>query len=255
MNRKLIAGELLCAALLLGCTAPPKLSVPSGDWVDIALPPPLIPPATTAPPAAAPSTSQGPVKALPSQTGPIPAGQPAVSVAGTPAAAGGGSVTSPQATLRPILGTMQSAPGKPIGPAVPGVVQVASAVPQLPKKEIPTVAPPKVFGSTPPVPIEALITPSAKPAPPPKPKEIWSVSPQDVNVRRALMRWADKAGWQVEWQASEDILISSSASFEGDFKSAVDQLFSALTTTDVGLVPMRYKNKVIRVTESGKRAK
>lgn len=35
MNCKLLLGGLLCAALLCGCGSPPKLSEPSGKWVDV----------------------------------------------------------------------------------------------------------------------------------------------------------------------------------------------------------------------------
>lgn len=254
MNRKMIAGELLCAALLLGCNAAPKLSVPSGEWVEIALPPQLLPPPSLMP-TTLPGGTQGPLRQpIAAAIGQTSATAPIAPV--TPMA------VSPQPAPQSVPGAVTVQPGTPnqAGPGITasvasGPLAGTASAPQVPKKEIPSVAPPKVFGSTPPVPIEALVTSSAKPVIPTKPKEVWAVSPQDVNVRRALTRWADKAGWQVEWQASEDVLISSSASFEGDFKSAVDQLFGALTTTDVGLVPLRYKNKVIRVTESGKRAK
>lgn len=35
MNCKLLLSGLLCAALLSGCGSPPKLSEPSGKWVDV----------------------------------------------------------------------------------------------------------------------------------------------------------------------------------------------------------------------------
>ncbi len=77
----------------------------------------------------------------------------------------------------------------------------------------------------------------------------------DVTLRRALGRWAAKAGWQLVWEASVDVPINVNATFEGDFRTAVKRLFQSLSAADVNLTGMLYAgNRVLRVTESGRRA-
>lgn len=90
----------------------------------------------------------------------------------------------------------------------------------------------------------------------PKPLELpWVVSPTDVTVRRVLVKWAARAGWQLVWDASVDVPVTVSASINGDFKSAVKRLFLSLSAADVNLSVLMYSgNKVLRVTESGRRA-
>jgi hypothetical protein len=118
-------------------------------------------------------------------------------------------------------------------------------------KAVPTVAPAKDFPT-------AVVPPVvvAKVAPPPKPApEQWKLNTSDVTLRRALGKWAAKAGWQLVWDASVDVPINVTATFEGDFRSAVKRLFQSLSAADVNLTGMLYAgNKVLRVTESGRRA-
>jgi len=89
-----------------------------------------------------------------------------------------------------------------------------------------------------------------------KPLEVpWVVLPSDVTLRRALVKWAARAGWQLVWEASVDVPISVNASFSGDFRTAVKGLFQSLSAADVNLIGMMYAgNRVLRVTESGRRA-
>lgn len=89
----------------------------------------------------------------------------------------------------------------------------------------------------------------------PVPLEAWSVSPADVTLRRALLKWTARAGWQLVWEASVDVPLNVNASFDGDFRSAVKRLFSSLSAADVNLTGLMYSgNHVLRVTESGRRA-
>ncbi|WP_456293253.1 toxin co-regulated pilus biosynthesis Q family protein [Pseudomonas sp. AK106] len=116
---------------------------------------------------------------------------------------------------------------------------------------MPTVVPAKVFPTAvvPPV-VVAKVTPPPKPIP-----EQWMLNTSDVTLRRALGKWAAKAGWQLVWDASVDVPINVTATFEGDFRSAVKRLFQSLSAADVNLTGMLYAgNKVLRVTESGRRA-
>lgn len=91
---------------------------------------------------------------------------------------------------------------------------------------------------------------------PAKPAEApWVISPTDVTLRRALVKWAARSGWQLVWDAQVDVPIPVTASFSGDFRNAVKQLFQSLSASDVNLTGLLYSgNRVLRVTESGRRA-
>jgi hypothetical protein len=88
-----------------------------------------------------------------------------------------------------------------------------------------------------------------------RPDPSWIVSPSDGTLRHALAKWAAQAGWQLVWDASVDVPVTVSASFDGDFRYAVKALFSSLSAADVNLSGLMYSgNRVLRVTETGQRA-
>lgn len=87
-----------------------------------------------------------------------------------------------------------------------------------------------------------------KPVPPPVPT--WTVSPQDRTIREALKNWTLRAGWTFEpeyWTLPMDIPVTASATFSGDFKSAVRQLIAATELSDTPSQPCFYQNRVVRV--------
>lgn len=85
--------------------------------------------------------------------------------------------------------------------------------------------------------------------------EVWVIQPNDGTVRRALNRWAARAGWQVAWEAAVDLPVTVTARFHGDFRTALHELFASLTAADVSLNVLLYNgNRVARVVESGQRA-
>lgn len=95
--------------------------------------------------------------------------------------------------------------------------------------------------------VAAAIAP-ASPAEPPK---AWEVTTADGTLFDALTRWSDKAGWQVVWEASDDLVIPANATFHGEFRDAVRALFRSFTTS---LDPRFYLgNNVVRVTDLGSR--
>lgn len=131
---------------------------------------------------------------------------------------------------------------KPTANAQPAKVVIVEIPPAPPK---PPIAVKLASIATPPV-----IQPVAKPIEAP-----WVVSPTDVTVRRVLVKWVARAGWQLVWDASVDVPVTVTASINGDFKSAVKRLFLSLSAADVNLSVLMYSgNKVLRVTESGRRA-
>ncbi len=91
------------------------------------------------------------------------------------------------------------------------------------------------------------ITPP-KPTPPPVPT--WNVSPRDRTIREALKNWSTAAGWTFEpeyWTLPMDIPVTASATFTGDFKTAVRQLIAATELSDTPSQPCFYLNRVVRV--------
>lgn len=89
----------------------------------------------------------------------------------------------------------------------------------------------------------------------PAPAQSWIVSPADATLRRVLAKWATQAGWQLVWEATVDVPVTVTASFDGDFRTAVKGLFSSLSASEVNLTGLMYSgNRVLRVTESGRRA-
>lgn len=87
------------------------------------------------------------------------------------------------------------------------------------------------------------------------PPQSWQITPADGTLRTALQAWAERAGWQLHWEAGVDVPVTVSATFTGDFREAVKGLFSALSASEVALNALLYTgNNVLRVTESGRRA-
>jgi hypothetical protein len=78
----------------------------------------------------------------------------------------------------------------------------------------------------------------------------YDVSPQDQNMRLALVRWAGLAGWTFDaehWSVDADIPIAGSARFQSGFKQAVQALMAATELADRPLQPCFYSNKVLRI--------
>lgn len=136
---------------------------------------------------------------------------------------------------KPVLGgavVVQSAPTPPTVQAEGFTKPIASVSP---------VAPASVVAAPP-------IAVPPKPLPPPIPT--WTVSPQDKTIREALKNWTLRAGWTFEpeyWTLPMDIPVTASATFSGDFKSAVRQLIAATELSDTPSQPCFYQNRVVRV--------
>ena len=78
----------------------------------------------------------------------------------------------------------------------------------------------------------------------------YEVSPVDQNLRVALARWAQSAGWTFDtehWAVDADIPIVGSASFQPKFKLAVQELVASTELADRPLQPCFYSNKVLRI--------
>lgn len=83
-----------------------------------------------------------------------------------------------------------------------------------------------------------------------EPPQRYTVSPKDLNLRSALARWAQSAGWTFQpehWAVDADIPIVASANFEPGFKLAVQDLVATTELADRPLQPCFYSNRVLRI--------
>lgn len=97
----------------------------------------------------------------------------------------------------------------------------------------------------------AAIASAQVPVSAPEKSQSWEVTTSDGTLFDALTRWSDQAGWQVVWEASDDLVIPANATFHGEFRDAVRALFRSFTTS---LDPRFYlRNNVVRVTDLGTR--
>lgn len=251
-NPLLIAAAV---AIVSGCqTALPTDQVPASQMIDdqIALSASTISQAqmrlhqTASPaPPVQPPAQPGPIKTVAVVTPVKPAAAPIVVM---PAAAPAPKIvevvqphSGPSPAAQVVADALKSS-SQTKSPVVSATSPAKTSSTTVPAKNMPASAVPPVV--------------VAKAAPPPKPiPEQWMLNTSDVTLRRALGKWAAKAGWQLVWDASVDVPINVTATFEGDFRSAVKRLFQSLSAADVNLTGMLYAgNKVLRVTESGRRA-
>lgn len=277
MKRKLIAGELLCAALLLGCSSAPKLTLPSGQWVEVSQPKvtPPMPPASAAPLA---TSYPGPSVAAfrpPVQFGPS-LGAPAVTTApmpSSPLAPTAVAPVSPKSTPpapntgAPVVSQVSPAPAAPgVIPAAPVkstalvVANTAPAKPVTPlpaPKVVPTIAAPKVFPVAPPKPVATVVAPTAKPLKPvPVPKPVWEAQVGE-SLRKVIERWSKRANYTVDWVAEDlDYPIDAPLRFQGSFEEAVADIFQLYEKADRSfVVDGRRKQGRLIVLEDGDKTK
>jgi hypothetical protein len=243
---------LLAAAisLITGCiTAPPSSTVSADQLIDEQI-------------AVSASTLSQAQLRLHQTAAPAPSASPAVAVTTVTAAA----AVKPAA---PVVVMPAPAPAPKIvevvqahnGPSPAAQVVADALKPSALSKAGSTSAVPLAKPASTTLAVKSIASAPAPPvvlakATPPRPvAEQWTMTTSDVTLRRALGKWAAKAGWQLVWEASVDVPINVTATFEGDFRTAVKRLFQSLSAADVNLTGMLYAgNRVLRVTESGRRA-
>ncbi|WP_394060406.1 TcpQ domain-containing protein [Alcaligenes sp. WGS1538] len=118
--------------------------------------------------------------------------------------------------------TLAAAPGAAVQPGAPLVVRAAAALQEQPA------------------------VPAAVPALSPS----YDIRPEDQTLRQALARWAGLAGWVFQpdhWDLDVDLPVSAPARFQGDFKTAVQQLLHGTELTAYPAQPCFYSNQVLRV--------
>lgn len=78
----------------------------------------------------------------------------------------------------------------------------------------------------------------------------WVLQTEDKTVQGALIRWAKAAGWHLSWEMpdGEDLKFDQSASFTGDFASAVKSLAATLAQSPMPIKAILYSgNHVLRI--------
>jgi hypothetical protein len=63
----------------------------------------------------------------------------------------------------------------------------------------------------------------------PAQKEIWK-GKKDSSLRKTILQWAEKAHWDVIWDAKADYPLLASVEFEGSFEEAVGQFIELYET-------------------------
>ena len=76
--------------------------------------------------------------------------------------------------------------------------------------------------------IEFSIPSAAIPAPVAAPPEIWAVK-RSSYLHETMRQWATRAGWSLVWGLgeNEDLRMDAGNNFQGDFTTAVSQLFNS----------------------------
>lgn len=78
----------------------------------------------------------------------------------------------------------------------------------------------------------------------------YEVGPKDLTLRAVLVKWAQSAGWTFDaehWAVDADIPVAGSASFDLDFRLAVQELVASTELADRPLQPCFYSNQVLRI--------
>jgi hypothetical protein len=74
----------------------------------------------------------------------------------------------------------------------------------------------------------AVIAASAKPAEPaPKLAAVWTIR-AGYPIGQELKRWGTPLGWNVVWQMPRDVIAAATATFTGDFPTAVTDVVKTL---------------------------
>jgi hypothetical protein len=91
------------------------------------------------------------------------------------------------------------------------------------------------------------------------PIQTWQILASDMRLDKSFERWAEKAGYKVQWDADKHVLIEATPTFTGTFEEAITQ---ALMTPGIRLsaYPLEacvYENSppLVRITRQGEQAR
>lgn len=104
---------------------------------------------------------------------------------------------------------------------------------------------------------------SAAPAPTSLPAgavkvERWEVRTSDIRIDRTLERWAQQAGWRVQWDAARHVEVGAPTAFSGSFEQAVKATLNTpgIRLSEFPLEACIYPNDppLLRVTRQGEQS-
>jgi len=85
----------------------------------------------------------------------------------------------------------------------------------------------------------------------------WQVLLQDKTLSQTLFRWAQTAGWQIQWDAERDHTIEASLQIQATFVQALKMVMESLVGSEYPLQavlnPQTRSMRVIRHNESPRR--
>ncbi|WP_129349088.1 toxin co-regulated pilus biosynthesis Q family protein [Solidesulfovibrio carbinolicus] len=130
---------------------------------------------------------------------------------------------------------------------LPGPAPLSPPAPSVPDRTTTQVTEPQSSGPGSAAPVAE--TPASPPPSPPTPPEPgWNVSPGSLHSQ--LGHWAMRAHYQLIWKAQHDFDLEARADFEGDFETAIKQLFAGLHRSGHALRVTLYRgNNVLEVAE------
>lgn len=134
-------------------------------------------------------------------------------------------------------------------PVVSDALRSAASVPVVPVAQAaqaaPATAAPASDSSEPGA--SGITNEPAVPAEPPAPPlEAWELD--SGSLYACLIRWTDRAGYQLVWKAQDDLTMQASATFVGSFADVTRQLFAGLARSGHSLrVTLYQSNNVMEV--------
>jgi Toxin co-regulated pilus biosynthesis protein Q len=85
----------------------------------------------------------------------------------------------------------------------------------------------------------------------------WQVRLQDKTLSQTLFRWAQTAGWQIQWDAERDHPIEASFQIEATFVQALKIVMESLADSEYPLQavlnPQTRSMRIVRHNESPRR--
>lgn len=220
MKCKLFVSELLCAAMLLGCSSAPKLSLPTGDWEEVNQPGALNSYKAAVPNFQSAYPAPAPVVSVPPPPAPIAIGSTALPP--------GGAVSTAAQALPPkgtnaVVAVPPKLGAPPIQPVSAQATKATSIHPASQVAPI-SVAPLKLIPAAP-VAAVTTVRPVPVPTPPKPPLPTWTAAVGST-LHQTVAEWCKRAGVRLIWNQEDlDYPIEAPLSFKGTFPEAIDQIF------------------------------
>ena len=151
---------------------------------------------------------------------------------------------SPVVPAPALVPTAAPGPASPTGPAAAPAVHLAAVDrPSQGREAVPATA-----GAAPPAPVFLVAS---------VPR--WEVLTSDMTLSKTLARWAQDAGYRLQWDAPRNFLIGAPTGFSGDFETAVSALLSTpgIRLSEFPLEACLYGNSppLLRITRYGEQAR